>query len=350
VWFMLSKTKRLSCFYLLYIIVSIFLSLFFGEIYLRSFKPYLAYPFHLVPSNKFNHAYVARGIFQGKIGQDRWIIKTNNLGYREEKITINKRDKFRIIVLGDSFIAGNAVTIPDIVEKSLSNFRTIGGKEIEVINAGVPTYSATIHLARFLHETQWLQPDAVILFPDLTDVYDDWHRYRKLVYYDNNGNFSVSRSKKIEEIWKNWSAYKDAYPVLSNLLLFRLLNLKLGGLLNGSAKDQSEPSDFADEKKYIFEHARAGPTEIERFMPQIKYSIRKIKQLSEVVRQSGAHFSIMMYLHQPQLAPENQTDFRNFSGIDHEFNRVYEFRIQAFSNKSGVPYLFCLRRYQGKIR
>lgn len=118
--------------------------------------------------------------------------QTNNLGLRYDKpYSISKPENTkRLIVCGDSFIEGYAFerTIPARIERAIAPLvEEHRGSHLEVIHAGVGTYSPTLHYFALKQKLLQLEPDAVILAVDMTDAFDDDVRYRPLVTYDDDG-------------------------------------------------------------------------------------------------------------------------------------------------------------------
>jgi lysophospholipase L1-like esterase len=85
---------------------------------------------------------------------------TNSLGFRGKERSATKREGvLRILCLGDSTAFGNVTTYPDELESVLSH--RFPGREFEVLNAGVPGYSARQGLAVLKRQIEKLSPDVV---------------------------------------------------------------------------------------------------------------------------------------------------------------------------------------------
>lgn len=147
-------------------------------------------------------------------------IETNSLGLREKEIAPKKDGIYRILIVGDSFAEGWGVSIEnrfsEIAQKLLE------GKNIEIINAGVRSYSPVLELTYLKNEGLKLQPDEVIMFYDASDLHDDtyyggWELHDKLkreLGFSNN---------KYAEVWP--VPYKN---ILNNSKLFFTLNSLIG--------------------------------------------------------------------------------------------------------------------------
>jgi hypothetical protein len=115
---------------------------------------------------------------------------TNSLGLRDREFAIPKPPKtFRILMLGDSFTAGEGVNVEQTFSKRLEsvlNKHVAEGERIEVVNAGVGSYSPLLEFLYLRYDGLQLEPDLVILNMDLSDLYDDI-QYSAYVQLDDHG-------------------------------------------------------------------------------------------------------------------------------------------------------------------
>lgn len=92
-------------------------------------------------------------------------IKTNSLGLRDEEISENKGNEFRILSLGESTTFGLWVkeeeTYSAILEGMMEN---IAGSPLRVINAGIPGYTLFQGYVYLVHRGIELLPDAVMIY------------------------------------------------------------------------------------------------------------------------------------------------------------------------------------------
>ncbi len=104
---------------------------------------------------------------------------TNSLGLREREITRPKpAGVFRVLMLGDSFTEGAGLPVEATVAKRVESALNGHGcrTTVEVLNAGVASYSPILEYLQLKHLGLALQPDLVVLNFDMTDVHDDWVR------------------------------------------------------------------------------------------------------------------------------------------------------------------------------
>jgi len=93
------------------------------------------------------------------------LLLTNSRGLRDREYNINKKPYLRVLALGDSFTFGEGVEIEDtfvkVLERNLK--KRYPGKQIEVINAGVPGYGNDQELQFLKDEGKNYKPDLVLL-------------------------------------------------------------------------------------------------------------------------------------------------------------------------------------------
>lgn len=138
-------------------------------------------------------------------------VRTNALGLRYGRAYAMTKpaNTKRIVVCGDSFVEGYAydTTLPARLEAAFRpDFRS-RGHELEVIHAGVSSYSPLIHLIALERKLLPLEPDLVVVAIDPTDARDD-HNYGVLLERDADGDPIAVRSMmttRLESLRRNMS-------------------------------------------------------------------------------------------------------------------------------------------------
>ena len=121
-----------------------------------------------------------------------YIHKINNFGLRGGDIQVNQpRNNYRIVMLGDSFTMGKGVeddkTFSALLEKNLSKkFTNHNNRIIEVLNAGVVSYSPILSFFQLTKDVGSLSPDLVVLNLDMSDLMQEV-AYRKMATYGDDG-------------------------------------------------------------------------------------------------------------------------------------------------------------------
>lgn len=136
-------------------------------------------PAHEIPLHKESRWLKPHFRFKANFSHEAYPgFKTNSFGFRDAERTIPKpKGIFRILCVGGSTTqegTDNQSTYPALLEKMLR--RSFPGREIEVINAGIPGISTQGHLVRIMDYLAF-EPDLVILHLGVNDVllyYNTW--------------------------------------------------------------------------------------------------------------------------------------------------------------------------------
>ena len=98
-------------------------------------------------------------------------VTINSKGFRTEEFTTEKADgMYRVLNLGDSFVFGWEVEFEDTYGKVWEKALQADGMNVEVINAGIPTWNLEAERNFLLQEGLTYDPDLIVL--DLTIVND----------------------------------------------------------------------------------------------------------------------------------------------------------------------------------
>jgi hypothetical protein len=146
-------------------------------------------------------------------------VETNSQGMRDvREYNYNKTEgTFRIVVLGDSVSFGNGVELNESYVEILR--KKFEGKNVEIINLGVPGYGISQEYLTFLDEGKKYNPDLVLIQFGLNDWGTD-----KLI--SENGTLSIDKS---QELIANKDGFLVAYgkeSLLRSVHLYLLWNLR----------------------------------------------------------------------------------------------------------------------------
>lgn len=128
------------------------------------------------------HPYYHHGLIENRHSIEPWTYTkkyemfTNSLGFRdnyERQVQLQITGKYRIVFIGDSFTEGVGVNFDDTFVGILD--RRFGSTH-EVLDAGVISYGATTYYLKikYLLENIGLKFDALYVFSDISDVYNDY--------------------------------------------------------------------------------------------------------------------------------------------------------------------------------
>ncbi|MEQ8660835.1 MAG: SGNH/GDSL hydrolase family protein [Gammaproteobacteria bacterium] len=257
-------------------------------------------------------------------------LRTNALGLAQAREVASPRpaDILRVLVLGDSFVQGlgEGQNLPALVEQALTGWRSADGRRLEFVNGGTQSYSALLHRARWRHQLAHTRPDVVIVFPDLTDVYDDAVRYRPLAEHAGNELVRVrpSAAMRMRDETRRVFGY-DHVPL-------HAWKYVVAGLADRRARALARD----DDERRIFAHALddpAAPSAATR--TAVAYATAQVDALVRQLRQDGAHVALMVYPHEAQLAALARLGEH---GTPARLNRLFADALAALAARRAVPY------------
>lgn len=150
-------------------------------------------PFRNSPDEHVHHKMLPRTSYRMHDGYGDFDVEmtTNSRGFRGSDITDKSPDKYRIVMLGDSFTMGEGVenvnTFPYLIEKNLNRS---GSGKYEVVNMGVESYAPVLEYLLLKRNIDFLKPDLVILNFDMGDILDEY-AYRGAATYDGTGDITA---------------------------------------------------------------------------------------------------------------------------------------------------------------
>lgn len=165
---------------------AIFLTYFIAELTLS-----LLFVKRLSPTiiqDPYRHHKLAPNTISKLDGEEyQYVQRVNNIGMRGRDVELNSaHTNFRILMLGDSFTMGKGVaddkTFSALLESSLRD----KNKNVEVLNAGVDSYSPILSYLQLTRDPKDLAPDLVVLNLDMSDLVQE-SAYRKNATYNAQG-------------------------------------------------------------------------------------------------------------------------------------------------------------------
>ena len=134
---------------------------------------------HRIKSFYYHHDLRPMASFYDVWGYEKYKIFTNNLGFKDIS---NRQVEFKnknILFIGDSFTEGVGIEYKDtyvgIIDRKLKE----RNKNIEVLNAGVQSYSTSIYLSKIYHliERKKLPITDIVVMVSGGDIFDDYFKY-----------------------------------------------------------------------------------------------------------------------------------------------------------------------------
>ncbi|MBT3307410.1 MAG: hypothetical protein HN377_13145, partial [Alphaproteobacteria bacterium] len=144
---------------------------------------------HRVRSEVYHHGLAPNRQITEAWGLARYSYATNSLGFKDAapRTVDLKGGGKRILFLGDSFTEGKGFAYADTFVGRVGG--ALAKQGVEVLNAGVDSSAPVIYRLKVKHllETVGLKFNEVVVFLDVSDIYDQARRYR----WDGKGNLIV---------------------------------------------------------------------------------------------------------------------------------------------------------------
>ena len=168
---------------LIFVFIFFVIDLSLTQLYLFNFyykkleKQYISDLENRVPNKDYKYTFKKKSSFKSNYIGHEYIVKTNNLGFRDYEIRDLNRNSYYTIVIGDSFVEGVPLEYKDTLVAQLNKkIQNNNINNYEFLNAGVASYSPYIYQRKvisIIKENPWLKTDRVILLLDKSDVPDE---------------------------------------------------------------------------------------------------------------------------------------------------------------------------------
>ncbi len=134
---------------------------------------------HRIKSFYYHHDLRPMASFYDHWGYEKYKIYTNDLGFKDNfnrKVSFKKRN---ILFIGDSFTEGVGLSYKDTYVGIIENKLKKKYKDIEILNAGVQSYSTSIYLSKiyYLLNVKKLPITDIVIMVSSGDVFDDTFKY-----------------------------------------------------------------------------------------------------------------------------------------------------------------------------
>ena len=293
---------------------------------------------HRIKSFYYHHDLRPMASFYDLWGYERYKIYTNNLGFKDSSNREVKFKKKNILFIGDSFTEGVGVKYEDtyvgLIERNLKT----KSNDIEVLNAGVQSYSTSIYLSKLYHllERKKLPITDVVVVISGGDIFDDHYKY-----LDLNDDFILNHvDQKNKYIIKMINFFKSntlTYQLITIITppkviperiksifskkdLYTNYNQKEKNLFSIS-NDEIDQLEFLNHKDYAYlyssiEFNKWGKKAIDK-------SMSNLKEIIKITAKKNINLNIF-YLYEPVLLlrKPNQIQFdyliNSFKGLEKE--------------------------------
>ena len=168
---------------LIFVFIFFVIDLSLTQLYLLNFyykkleKQYISDIENRVPNKNYKYTFKKKSSFKSNYIGHEYIVKTNNLGFRDYEVRDLNKNSYYTIVIGDSFVEGVTLEYKDTLVAQLNKkIQNNNINNYEFLNAGVASYSPYIYQRKvisIIKENPWLKTDRVILLLDKSDVPDE---------------------------------------------------------------------------------------------------------------------------------------------------------------------------------
>ncbi len=232
-------------------LISLLVCVGFLEVVVRFIEPkeVMRY-FYSEDSNILHHKFKPNAVGRYKTNEFDTDYRINSLGLRDREFSMRKpAGTFRILMVGDSFTEGDGVYSNETFSKKLEEKLQAekAPVKIEVINAGVGSYSSLLEYLYLKNFGLELQPDLVILNFDLSDVHDDIN-YTTLARFDPNGiPLGVSATGEQYGLLKGpLASIKDWFK--TNMRLYNFIRIRITPQLEMMKREGNFSGDIRTDK------------------------------------------------------------------------------------------------------
>ena len=249
-------------------------------------------------------------------------ITINNQGFRglADYSQPKPAGSYRAVFLGDSFTLGYYFedTVAARLERRLNQIGD--GVRYEVVNCAATSYSPLVEYMRIRHQLAELRPDEIILNIDLTDVYDDYWRYRPLTRFAPDGEPLAIRSPqgRRRRIVNWFTRY-----TFTGRFLFGLNASVSAGLHSNVTVDR--PPIPAN----LFAYNSTLPVDSDEWKRDVAFCLQNIARIIRFTRERGVALTITTFPHRQQLEPDTNGKV---------WHREFERRVEALCRELGVDY------------
>ena len=259
---------------------------------------------------------------------------------------------YRILMLGDSFTEGFGLPAAQTMPKQLEGLLDGGrcSRPIEVVNAGVSSYSPILEYLLLVHVGLGLDPDLLVLDFDMTDVHDDWVRSQVATFGPDGLPLAVPPDRRAEAAhlmlpvpfppWLEWlSPVERALNSLELWQLFRSEHVAQAVLGNTRrTPERLQALGLIGHVQYdpvAITRDREHPSEAAAWARSERY----IAGMVELARRRGIPFALVAYPHAHQVSAAESPVGRRRVGVGPGFYATARpfVRLEDIGRREGIP-------------
>ena len=270
---------------------------------------------HRIKSFYYHHDLRPMSSFYDQWGYEKYKIYTNNLGFKD---TSNRTIEFKnrnILFIGDSFTEGVGIKYEDTYVGLVEKYLKKDNRDIEVLNAGVQTYSTSIYLSKIYHltERKKLPITDIVVMISGGDIFDDYSKYldlnddfilnhidQKNIYLINMINFFKSNTLTYQFITRITPP-----KVIPGLIKSFFNKKELENNYNEREKklflitdNEIDKMDFLNRKDYAYLYSSKEFNDWGK--DAIDQSLANLRKIAEISEEKNINLNIF-YLYEPVL-------------------------------------------------
>jgi len=270
---------------------------------------------HRIKSFYYHHDLRPMSSFYDQWGYERYKIYTNNLGFKDISNRTVEFKSRNILFIGDSFTEGVGIKYEDTYVGLVEKYLKKNNKDIEVLNAGVQTYSTSIYLSKIYHllERKKLPITDIVVMISGGDIFDDYSKY-----LDLNDDFILNhidqKNKYLINIINFYKSNTLTYQLITRItppkvipgLIKSFFNKKeLENNYNEREKklflitdNEIDKMDFLNRKDYAYLYSSKEFNDWGR--DAINQTLENLRKIAEITEEKNINLNIL-YLYEPVL-------------------------------------------------
>ena len=289
--------------------------------------------FFVAPDATLHHRFIPGAVGRYQSTEFNTSYRINSVGLRDREYAVPRpAGVFRILMLGDSFTEGDGVEAQETFSKRLEGMLagTAGGTRIEVVNAGVGSYSPLLEYLYLMNGGLALEPQMVILNYDLSDAFDD-------ITYSGLGRFApggvplgVAAPDAEGEHPGVLVRVKDFFK--DHTRLYNFVRVRIDRYLEGIRHEGNFSGDLRYDK-YAMLRGNYRPTSSDWTLSE-----RYLLMIRDTLKSRGIDFTVNVYPYGMQVSTKEWAVGRQFWGFrpDTLYSTWPQDHIERFCTDNGI--------------
>jgi len=281
--------------------------------------------------------------------------RINKAGFRGPELDEPKR-RFRILVLGDSAVAGSRVDNASLLTAVMQ--RKLGADRFEVINGGTPAYNAVQVLLTMRETMDTLKPDLVIFtIAPVNDIQGTDKDLRALFkkkfkrpvgYVDSEGRLQIDTSAvdRFYEKQKVRPTAAQSRPLYDQFSLYHLVKQVVQRFTKAKLHDPNILLGWPFLAAFAPEYSTRGLS-ADDYTRLWDGGVKTIKAIileaRDLAKREGVGFAVASMPGKLQIMPGLKTQYlQRYENLKFDLTR-FDRELEQFANENDVPHLDALK-------